>query len=316
MQRIESDVIRWLLAGDVAIRWQVLQGLLLRSKREVLKTRQRVEREGWGARLLSLQQSEGSWGGGLYNPKWTSTTYTMLLLRDLGLLPRTRQAHAGCEVLLSQGIRSDGGVNFGSNRSETCITGMILSIAAYFQHVDERLDGIASHLLREQMPDGGWNCQRWRGATHSSMHTTINVLEGLRFYELLSGARPREVRGAQGRGREFLLQHRIFRSHRTGRVIRAEFGRMAFPPRWHYDILRALDYFQAVNAPRDARLTESVEVIRGKRRHDGRWVLENIHKGRSFFAIERRGTPSRWNTLRALRVLRWWEGGGSHNEVA
>jgi hypothetical protein len=163
-----------------------------------------------------------------------------------------------------------------------------------------------SYLLREQMADGGWNCRRWRGATHSSMHTTISVLEGLRFYELLDGTRSNEVRCAQVRAREFLLQHRLFRSHRTGRVIRAEFRRMSFPPRWHYDILRALDHFQAVDAPRDPRLAESVEIVRRKRRPDGRWALENTYKGRSFFEIERRGAPSRWNTLRALRVLRWW----------
>ena len=310
MQQIDPKVIRWLLAGDVAIRWQVLQGLLRRPTREVLKTRQRVGREGWGARLLSLQDVEGTWGGGLYNPKWTSTTYTMLLLRDFGLLPTTRQAHTACGILLGQGFRSDGGVNFGSDRSETCITGMILSLAAYFKHENEHLNEIVNHLLREQMPDGGWNCRRWRDATHSSMHTTISVLEGLRFYEMMDGARSSEVRRAQVRAREFLLQHRLFRSHRTGRVIRAEFGRMSFPPRWHYDILRALDYFQAVDAPRDSRLAESVEVIRCKRRPDGRWVLENGYKGRSFFEIERRGMPSRWNTLRALRVLQWWGADG------
>ncbi|HYQ45502.1 MAG TPA: hypothetical protein VER11_26125 [Polyangiaceae bacterium] len=307
MQQFDTDVIRWLLAGDVAIRWQVLQDLLQRPTREVQKTRQQVGLEGWGARLLSLQAIDGTWGGGLYNPKWTSTTYTMLLLRDFGLLPKSREAHKACEILLAQGFRSDGGVNFGSDRSETCITGMILSIAAYFKHQDEHLDKIVNHLLGEQMSDGGWNCRRWRGATHSSMHTTISVLEGLRAYELMGGARAGKLRQAQARAREFLLRHRLFRSHRTGRVIRAEFGRMSFPPRWHYDILRALDYFHEVDAPRDPRLAESVEMIRRKRRADGRWVLENAHKGRTFFELERLGKPSRWNTLRALRVLRWWD---------
>jgi hypothetical protein len=306
MQRIDPELIGWLLEGDVAIRWQVLQDLLQRPAGEVLKARQRVAREGWGARLLSLQDVAGTWGGGLYNPKWTSTTYTLLLLRDLGLLATTRQAHAACRILLDRGFRSDGGVNFGSERSETCITGMVLSLAAYFQHEDGRVAEVLNHLLGQQMPDGGWNCRRWRGATHSSMHTTISVLEGLRCYELLGAGRLRDVKQAQERAREFLLQHRLFRSHRTGRVMRAEFKRMSFPPRWHYDILRALDYFRAVNAPRDSRLAESVEVICHKRRSDGRWVLENTYKGRSFFELERRGLPSRWNTLRALRVLRWW----------
>lgn len=308
MLQSDAKVIRWLLAGDVAIRWQVLRDVLQRPAREVSKTRRLVAREGWGARLLSLQDVAGTWGGGLYNPKWTSTTYTLLLLRDFGLVPQSPQVHTAASILLNQGLKQDGGVNFGSDRSETCIAGMILSIAAYFGNGDDRRDKIVDYLLREQMPDGGWNCQRWRGATHASMHTTISVLEGLRFHALGGGGRTRDVEHAQRRARRFLLQHRLFRSHRTGRVIRTEFRRLSFPPRWHYDILRALDYFQAVDAPRDSRLEEAVELVRRKRRPDGRWVLENTYQGRSFFEMERRGMPSRWNTLRALRVLSWWDG--------
>lgn len=183
---------------------------------------------------------------------------------------------------------------------------MVLSLAAYFQHADERLGKLVNYLLRQQLPDGGWNCRRSLGATHSSMHTTISVLEGLRCYELLGSAPLGEVRRAQTRGREFLLQHRLFRSHRTGRVIRPEFARMAFPPRWHYDILRALDYFRAVAAPRDPRLAEAIAIIQRKQRPDGRWCLEQTYPGRCFFQLERPGLPSRWNTLRALRVLSWW----------
>jgi hypothetical protein len=186
---------------------------------------------------------------------------------------------------------------------------MILSVVAYFQHEDERMGRITRYLLREQMTDGGWNCRRWRGATHSSVHTTISVLEGLHFHELLGGRRSTALRRAAANAREFLLQHRLFRSHRTGRVIRAEFTRLSFPPRWHYDILRALDYFRAVDTPRDPRLTEAAEIVRTKMRPDGRWVLENSYSGRSFFTLERPAFPSRWNTLRALRVLDWWDAG-------
>jgi hypothetical protein len=303
----DSEVISWLLSGDAAIRWQVLRDLLKRPSREVLNERRKVAHQGWGARLLSLQDDEGTWGRGLYNPKWTSTTYTLLLLRDLGLLPNASEVHRACELLLDEGLRPDGGVNFGSERSETCITGMILSVVTYFQHADERLGQITSYLLREQMADGGWNCRRWRGATHSSVHTTINVLEGLHCHDLLGGRRSTALRRAAANGREFLLQHRLFRSHRTGRVIRPEFTRLSFPPRWHYDILRALDYFRAVGAPRDPRLSEAVGIVRTKVRPDGRWVLENSYSGRSFFNLERPALPSRWNTLRALRVLEWWD---------
>jgi hypothetical protein len=139
------------------------------------------------------------------------------------------------------------------------------------------------------------------------MHTTISVLEGLRLLELHRGRDVRSLRAAQRRGREFLLVHRLFRSHRTGNVIKSEFARFAFPPRWHYDILRALDYFQAVGAPRDPRLSEAIDIVRSRRREDGRWPLEYSYKGKTHFQLERIGAPSRWNTLRALRVLNWWD---------
>jgi hypothetical protein len=186
---------------------------------------------------------------------------------------------------------------------------MVLSILSYFKHDDSRLDTITNHLLEQQMPDGGWNCQRPHGATHASVHTTISALEGLRFYELHRGRKVRDVRAAQRRGREFLLAHRLFRSHRTGKIIKPVFIRFAFPPRWHYDILRALDYFQAVNAPCDPRLAEAIGIVRSSQRKDGRWPLQHSYKGKTYFELERLGAPSRWNTMRALRVLKWWDPG-------
>jgi hypothetical protein len=254
--------------------------------------------------------------GGLYSPKWISTTYTMLLLRDAGLPATNRQARKACGLLLDEGLQRDGGINYGWwGKSETCITGMVLSILSYFEYDDDRLDTLADHLLRQQMPDGGWNCRRRFGATHSSVHTTISVLEGLRFYELHCGRKVRPIRAAQRRGREFLLVHRLFRSQRTGDIIKPIFLRFSFPPRWHYDILRALDYFQAVNAPRDQRLGEAIDIVRSTQREDGRWTLQNRYRGKTYFELERLGAPSRWNTLRALRVLKWWEGGSRRDSV-
>jgi hypothetical protein len=248
--------------------------------------------------------------GGLYSPKWISTTYTMLLLRDFGLPANNTQARKACVLLLDQGLQRDGGINYGwRGRSETCITGMVLSILSHFDHDDNRLDTIAGHLLELQMPDGGWNCRLPYGATHASVHTTMNALEGLWFYERHRGRKLRAVRAAQRRGREFLLAHRLFRSHRTGEIIKPVFTRLSFPPRWHYDILRALDYFQAAGAPRDQRLTDAIDILRGSQREDGRWPLQHSYRGKTYFELERVGGPSRWNTLRALRVLKWWDRG-------
>ncbi len=328
-----DDTIRWLLEGDPAIRWQVLQDVVGAAERTVARERQKVARAGWGARLLSRQDPEGTWAGGmssdggLYSPKWISTTYTMLLLRDCGLPAANRQARKACGLLLDGDLQRDGGINYGwRGRSETCITGMVLSLLSYFDYDDDRLDTLAGHLLKQQMPDGGWNCRRDHGATHSSVHTTISALEGLRFYELhrqfaprlqgeglgvggKSGRNVRSIRAAQRRGREFLLMHRLFRSDRTGEIIKPIFLLFSFPPRWHYDILRALDYFQAGGAPRDPRLGEAIDIVRNTQRKDGRWTLENLYRGKTHFQMERLGAPSRWNTLRALRVLKWWAGG-------
>ena len=273
-----------------------------------------MPREGWGQRLLAKQDPAGTWAGGkssdhgLYHPKWTSTTYTMLLLRDFGLPASNRQARKACALLLDQGLQRDGGINYGWwGVSETCVTGMVLSILSAFEYDDDRLEGVVDHLLKQQMPDGGWNCRRRRGATHSSVHTTISALEGLRYYELHRGQKLAAVRSAQHQAREFLLMHRLFRSDRTGEVIKPIFIRFSFPPRWHYDILRALDYFQSVNAPRDSRLDEAIDIVRNARDEEGRWPLQNVYKGKTYFQMERVGGPSRWNTLRALRTLKWWD---------
>jgi hypothetical protein len=318
-----DSVSRWLLDGDPAIRWQVLHDLVGAADRSVVRERQKVAHEGWGARLLAKQDAEGTWAGGLssdgglYHPKWISTTYTMLLLRDFGLPVGNRQARRACKLLLEQGLQRDGGINYGWwGVSETCVTGMVLSILCAFEHDDDRIDIVANHLLDQQMPDGGWNCRRRFGATHSSVHTTISALEGLQCYELHCRKKVRAVQTAQRRGREFLLMHKLFRSHRTGKIIKPIFVRFAFPPRWHYDILRALDYFQAVNAPCDPRLAEAIEIVRQGRGEGGRWPLQHVFKGKTYFELERLGGPSRWNTLRALRVLKWWDRGQKQNVEA
>jgi len=271
--------------------------------------RKKISTQGWGARLLQYQEETGLWSGGLYSPKWTSTTYTLLLLRRLGLDPDNPQARRGCHLLLDRGYYPDGGINFfpSYKYSETCVTGIILSLQAYFQNQDDRIENIVDHLLTQQMTDGGWNCQSFKGATHSSFHTTISVLEGLREYDIYSLGKRNEVMEGIKRGCEFLLVHRLFRSHRTGKVVDPRMTRFSFPPRWRYDILRALDYFQAIQMASDPRLQDGLEIVRKKQRSDGTWVLQSRHPGRSYFECEQVGKPSRWNTLRALRVLRWFD---------
>jgi len=307
----ENDaVISWLLAGDPAIRWQTLRDLFGASRREVECERERVAEEGWGARLLHHQEPSGQWGGGIYTPKWTSTTYTMVLLRSLGLPPGHPQALQGCKLLLDKGHYRDGGFNSWRSfrHSEPCVTGMVLATCAHFRLDDDRVQSFANYLLGQQMRDGGWNCRSYYGATHSSMHTTILALEGLLEYERSKPQNVAEVREAQVKGREFLLRHHLFRSHRTGKVIDPAWTRFSFPPRWHYDILRGLDYFRDAGAPRDERLRDAIEIVRQRRKPDGRWILQNRYPGKEFFQFEKLGEPSRWNTLRALRVLCWWQG--------
>jgi len=304
-----TNIIDWLLKGDPSIRWQVQRDLVNALPEIYEKERAKIASEGWGARLLSKQDANGMWGGGLYTPKWISTTYTLLLLRQLGLPQDNPQAQGACALFLAKGLYRDGGINLFKtiDYSETCVNGMILTLLCYFRHPHERVHNIVEFLLKEQMPDGGWNCQRIHGATHSSFHTTISVLEGMFEY---SQAYPREAPGieeAVKQAHEFLLVHRLYKSHRTGKVADPAMARMYFPPRWRYDFIRALDYFQSIHAPYDERMVNAIELLKMKQQPDSRWLAYSPWAGRVFFEMEKTGKASRWNTLRALRVLKWWK---------
>lgn len=310
MRRVSNEIIPWLLEGDPSIRWQVMRDLLDQPQIKIEAERKKVAKEGWGKRLLDLQDADGRWGGGMYGPKFISTTYTMLTLRLLGLPPNNSQAKRACKLFLDEGFYTDGGINFFSyslKYSETCITGMILSMLAYFQYPDERIHAIATYLVNQQMTDGGWNCESYKGATHSSFHTTLSALEGLYEYERTFPEKKKPISQVRARGHEFLLRHHLYKSHRTGKVFDTKMMSMPFPPRWRYDFLRALDYFQACDAPRDERMSDAVELLISKQKKDGRWLMNTGMTGRKFFDLEKAGQPSRWNTLRAMRVLNWWE---------
>ena len=304
---MDRGVITWLRAGDPAIAWQVERDLLDRAPSTWTATRRRVGKQGWGKRLLSLRQNDGRWGGGLYGPKWISTFYTLRLLTHLGVPPRNRDALASCRLLLDQGVTRSGGVSLWSGSwTDTCVTAMLLNMTCYFGLADdERVGWMVSWLLNEQMSDGGWNCQRQRGgARHSSFHSTISTLEGLAAVDR-AGQGGRSVAKAMRAGRGFFLEHQLYRSSRTGQVIRPAFTRFSFPPRWYFDVLRGLEHFAAVGAGWDDRLADPMDVLRARRGRDGRWKAQNKHAGRVFFELEPARAPSRMNTLRALRVLRW-----------
>lgn len=304
------SVVEWLLDSDPSIRWQVMRDLTDEPDAVVEEERSRVAIEGWGARLLDLQAPDGRWGGGTYLPKWTSTHYTLQLLRDLGPDPESSEALRSI-ALVRDNVTHGAEQPFFDGETEACINGMVLAMGAYF---GVTMDGLVDRLLSEQLDDGGWNCDS-PPSQRSSFHSTICVLEGLLEYEQVDGA-VREVTGARNRGEEYLLERRLLRSLSTGEVIHPDWTRFSFPSRWHYDVLRALDYLRTARSEPDDRMAEAIELVENTRGEDGRWLLENVHgadgkdgnqpAGEVHFDMdEGEGKPSRWNTFRAMRVLDW-----------
>lgn len=284
----------------------MLRDLRDAGENEVIAERQRVATEGWGARLLGEQDESGTWSRGLYLPKWTSTTYTLLLLHRLGLPGEDPQAVRGCRCLWDGARYYDGGPSLWRGPPDTCVAAMLVLLASYFRSGEPRLEAAVSWLLREQLPDGGWNCQSRRtGSRHGSFHTSISVLEALHAYGRSGGQAG--VQEAAARGREFFLVHHLYRSHTTGEVANEQFTRFPFPPQWHFDVLRGLEYFQDCGASPDPRLADAVERVRGARHPAGTWKRYMPYPGRQWFPLEQPG-PSRMATLRCLRVLRWWDG--------
>lgn len=296
----------WLLDSDPSIRWQVLGDPIERA---------RIANEGWGAQLLALRGEDGFWAGGALFPAkwkfdrnegqpWTATEPTLTLLRVMGIDPDDETVRDTIAKVRDNCRWEHAGEPFFAGETEPCINGRAVALGAYF---GENVDDIVTRLLGEQLEDGGWNCEAENGSVRSSFDTTINVLEGLLLYEHAGGAI--DVADARRRGDEYLLERKLFRRKSTWEVVKPSYLEFSFPNYWHYDVLRGLDYFRETGGRPDPRVDEAIELVRSKRQPDGKWLLENTHRGRVHFPLEEGdGRPSRWNTLRALRVLSWYEG--------
>ena len=310
-----TSVIRWLLDSDSSIRWQVLRDLTDAPADVVADERAKVATEGAGRRLLALQAPDGQWGGAAWNRGWDSTMHALSLLREMGLDPASDEARHALRLVRDHvtwhgcGPPETYNHSFFAGEVEPCINGQVCAVGAYFR---EDVSGIVDRLLTEQLLDGGWNCEAANGSTRSSFNTTICVLEALLEYERAIGGGP-EVTEARLRGQEYLLERRLFRRKSTGEVIErdrkggARWTRFAFPTWWHYDVLRGLDYLRRAGVQPDERVSEAINLVASKRDDAGRWPLDIQYPGRLPVATdEGEGRPSRWNTLRALRVLDWY----------
>src|SRR5713101_813215 len=312
-----------------------MRDLVDTPEENIAAERARVATEGWGARLLALQRQDGHWDKstparltsaeainwweslpperqGTLFPEWTSTAWSLMLLRAFGLDPAGPEAQRAVRRVREHVAWEHDGEPFFAGEVEPCINAKVVALGAYF---GEHVHGIVDRLLGEQMSDGGWNCEQENGSTRGSFHTTIDVLEGLLEHERATGGPP-EVRAARLRGEEYFLERRMRRRQSTGEVIEqdrktgrpAAWTQFSYPTYWHYDVLRGLDYLRAAGATQDESVAEAVDLVESKRDADGRWPIENPHPGQLHFALdEGQGRPSRWNTLRAMRVLRWYE---------
>jgi hypothetical protein len=313
-------VVDWLLDSDPAIRWQTLRDLADAPSDTVSAERARVAGEGWGARMLALQGDDGLWAGGALFPArkagsghdqppkgqpWTATAYSLVALHDFGVDPHCDAVRRAVARVRENCRWEHAGQPFFSGEVEPCINGMAVALGVYFE---QGVDDVVARLVAEQLEDGGWNCEAENGSVRSSFHTTIRVLEGLLAHERATGGSASSI-AARRRGEEYLLERKLFRRKSTGEVVDPAYLRFSFPTRWRYDVLRGLEYFRSAGDPPDARVDEAIDLLRSKQQPDGTWLLENTHPGAVHFALEDGdGRPSKWNTLRALRVLRWYEG--------
>ncbi len=300
----KSEIIKWLLESDPSIQYQVHRDLLGNDWKDLQK---KISKEGFGAKFLSERKENGNWGQKFYQPKWISTHYTILDLRNLCIDPNTAPIRDSIQIILEHEIADDGGIlPIGENQlSDLCINGMFLNYASYFKTEEQYLVSVVDCILNQIMPDGGFNCRSNRyHSIHSSLHTTISVIEGITEYQKNGyNYKYDELEKARQSSIEFILKHQLYISDRTGDIISKGFLKLAYPCRWHYDVLRALDYFQYCDAEWDDRMSKAVDVVLDKRKSNGLWNAYAQYPGKLHFEMEKAGKPGRWNTLRAMRVL-------------
>jgi len=300
-----SEIINWLLEGDISIQYQTYRELLNQKRKDI---QNRIATEGWGKYFLSKRNKDGHWGQKFYQPKWTSTHYTLLDLKNLSISPVCEPIKETIQKVLKKTKAADGGIlPIGEmKKSDMCINGMVLNYASYFKSNQKDLESIVDNILSQQLEDGGFNCRLNRsGAKHSSLHTTISVLEGILEYKKNNYSyRIDELLKAKEESEEFMLIHRLFKSDKSGEIIDKRFLKLSYPTRWRYDIIRALDYFQFAEVKYDLRMQNGLDILSKKRNKESTWNLQANHPGQVHFQMEDVGKPSRWNTLRVLRIFK------------
>ncbi len=306
----KTEIISWLLDSDPAIRWQVMRDLQDADEVLYIRERERLLKEGWAARLLGLQDKDGLWNKSLYNGKWVSTTYTLYLLKILGLPAFNSQALTGCERLFMKGIYKGQEIRFSRNQGaqDLGVTGIVLSLCCFFGYHNEDIHGITEYIISQQRDEDNWLPDGSPASKTYTFETTLIILEALLQYQLRYVSTGSKLINAQAKGQEFLLKHNLFLNN--GKPIKEKWTTFSFPPYWFYDVLTALDYFQMFKQNRDKRLQAGIDLLIEKQNRTGTWNLGAKHPGKTYFDMERAGVPSRWNTLRALRVLKWFEEGG------